>query len=289
MYFIGKNNMKKCRKCKKDKDLSDFYKSKRGKNGINPQCKTCFNIAKTKFEENSKENYANIKGIIKEKICSKCKELKISSEFYVDIYTKSGLKSRCKTCSKSKIKYIRKPNSIKKTKEYLKKYYQEHKDIIKERSKLSHIKNKEKNREKKKIYRINYRETRNKRDREKRQTDPMFRLNDNMSSSVGSNRIKKGKSWKTCVGYTQIELKKHLESKFTKGMTWENYGKYGWHIDHVIPKSHFNFDSYDHPEFKKCWALSNLQPLWATTEIAILHGEDDSYLGNLNKGKIITY
>lgn len=282
--------MKTCKGCKIEKELSEFYKSKRGKNGINPQCKLCVKLIKQKFDTKSKENYENNKGNIKEKICSSCKENKPSSEFYVDKKTKYGLRYECKDCCKNTDKkYTKKPETIRKNKEYLKEYYQKNKDVIKERSKLTQIRNKEKNIEKKKIYRINYREIRNKKDREKRKIDPMFRLNDNMSSNVGSNRIKKGKSWKTCVGYTQIELKNHLESKFTKGMTWENYGKYGWHIDHIIPKSHFNFDSYDHPEFKKCWALSNLQPLWATTEIAVSHGEDASYLGNLNKGKIITY
>ena len=35
------------------------------------------------------------------------------------------------------------------------------------------------------------------------------------------------------------------------------------HIDHVIPKSHFNIISAECEDFKKCWALSNLQPLLA--------------------------
>jgi hypothetical protein len=44
-------------------------------------------------------------------------------------------------------------------------------------------------------------------------------------------------------------------------MTWENYGK--WHIDHKRPIASFNFTSYEDPEFKECWALNNLQPMWA--------------------------
>ena len=44
-------------------------------------------------------------------------------------------------------------------------------------------------------------------------------------------------------------------------MTWQNYGK--WHIDHVIPKSLFNINGAKSKGFKKCWALENLQPLWA--------------------------
>jgi 5-methylcytosine-specific restriction endonuclease McrA len=46
-------------------------------------------------------------------------------------------------------------------------------------------------------------------------------------------------------------------------MTWGNYGRHGWHIDHRIPISAFNFKAPTDIDFKKCWALSNLQPLWS--------------------------
>ena len=74
------------------------------------------------------------------------------------------------------------------------------------------------------------------------------------------NGSKKEASWSLIVGYTIDQLKKHLEKKFNSGMSWGNYGKY-WHIDHRIPISVFNFNSTSDIDFKKCWALSNLQPL----------------------------
>jgi hypothetical protein len=63
--------------------------------------------------------------------------------------------------------------------------------------------------------------------------------------------------------YTVEELIAHLESQFTKknGCTWDNMDE--WHIDHTRPVSSFNFDSTDHPDFKKCWALNNLEPMKA--------------------------
>lgn len=93
--------------------------------------------------------------------------------------------------------------------------------------------------------------------------NPMARLNASMRNSIYSSLTgrKNGHRWTEIVGYDISKLKRHLESKFSPGMTWENYGK--WHIDHIQPVASFNFDSYNHPEFKKCWALSNLQPLWA--------------------------
>lgn len=61
--------------------------------------------------------------------------------------------------------------------------------------------------------------------------------------------------------FTLVELMNHLESKFQKGMSWNNYGE--WHIDHIIPESSFNYTSCTDKDFLICWSLDNLQPLWA--------------------------
>ena len=58
------------------------------------------------------------------------------------------------------------------------------------------------------------------------------------------------------------EIIEHLEKNFLPGMTLKNYGRNGWHIDHIIPKSFFKFSSTDDVEFKYCWSLNNLQPMW---------------------------
>ena len=63
------------------------------------------------------------------------------------------------------------------------------------------------------------------------------------------------------LGYTVEELYKSLESHFTDGMSWDNMDE--WHIDHIKPVVLFNFTTYDCEDFKKCFALENLQPLWA--------------------------
>ena len=63
------------------------------------------------------------------------------------------------------------------------------------------------------------------------------------------------------IGCSAIKLKEYLESKFLPGMSWENYGFYGWHIDHIRPCSSFNM--LDPEEQRKCFHYSNLQPLWA--------------------------
>jgi hypothetical protein len=88
------------------------------------------------------------------------------------------------------------------------------------------------------------------------------RLNRLVSNNirVSLHGLKDNNHWEDLVGYTLKDLMKHLECKFKLGMTWENYGK--WHIDHIIPKSVFQFNSPDDIDFKRCWALKNLQPLW---------------------------
>lgn len=55
-------------------------------------------------------------------------------------------------------------------------------------------------------------------------------------------------------------LKKHLESQFQKDMSWNNYGYYGWHVDHIIPCA--SFDLRKASEQKICFNYTNLQPLW---------------------------
>ena len=51
-----------------------------------------------------------------------------------------------------------------------------------------------------------------------------------------------------------------LESQFKEGMTRDNHGFRGWHIDHIKPVS--SFDLSDPEEQKKCFHYTNLQPLW---------------------------
>lgn len=89
------------------------------------------------------------------------------------------------------------------------------------------------------------------------------RLRMRMSVAIW-HALKKGKqgcSWEKLTGYTVHDLRRHLESRFTEGMTWDNMGE--WHIDHIRPCASFTYTCPEDPEFQECWALANLQPLWA--------------------------
>ena len=70
------------------------------------------------------------------------------------------------------------------------------------------------------------------------------------------------------LGFTLEELKAHLERQFTKGMTWEKLLAGEIHIDHIRPVWTFSVTSADCPEFRACWALTNLRPLWAKENLS---------------------
>ncbi len=94
--------------------------------------------------------------------------------------------------------------------------------------------------------------------------DPVFRLRSNFSIAIcnvlAGREGKQWRHWEDLVGYSLTNLKSHLEKKFDDKMSWDNYGSY-WHLDHIRPVASFNFTSVNDDDFKKCWALENLQPL----------------------------
>ncbi|UJW87962.1 hypothetical protein [Devosia sp. SL43] len=101
----------------------------------------------------------------------------------------------------------------------------------------------------------------------RRRATPKGTIDGRMSTSINQalKGKKSGRKWESLVGYTVFDLMAHLERQFVDGMSWENMGQ--WHIDHVIPKSAFNYTDADHIDFRRCWCLANLQPLWAVDNI----------------------
>lgn len=88
------------------------------------------------------------------------------------------------------------------------------------------------------------------------------RVRRNISRRIHSalRGYKKSDATLKLVGCSLDGLRAHLESKFKDGMTWGNYGRYGWHIDHIKPCA--SFDLSDIEQQKKCFHFTNLQPLW---------------------------
>ena len=76
--------------------------------------------------------------------------------------------------------------------------------------------------------------------------------------------IRKDNNTFKLLGYTGEDLRKHIESLFKDGMTWNNYGE--WHIDHVIPIKVMIDNGVKDPKWIN--ALWNLQPLWAKENLS---------------------
>lgn len=79
---------------------------------------------------------------------------------------------------------------------------------------------------------------------------------------------RKGVRMKDVLGYDVSDLRAHLERQFTRGMNWEKFMAGEIHIDHIVPVAAFNIRAADSPEFRACWALSNLRPMWASENLS---------------------
>jgi len=73
------------------------------------------------------------------------------------------------------------------------------------------------------------------------------------------NKTKTGSAVRD-LGCSMEQFLYYIEGLFQPGMTWDNYGKGGWHLDHIRPLSSFNLENPE--EFKLAAHYTNLQPLW---------------------------
>jgi hypothetical protein len=187
-----------------------------------------------------------------------------------------------------------------------KSYYEENKEKILSQRKIFYIENKhsilssninyaKKHRNERREYekhrRVNKKDTINHvksiYETQKRKDNTSYKLRKNISRlvnfylhKVGSS--KDNKSVLDFLPYSIDELKEHLEKQFESWMTWSNYGMYHisiwddndsttwkWNIDHIIPQSKLPYTSMEDENFKKCWALENLRPLSAKTNLLL--------------------
>jgi len=213
------------------------------------------------------------------KICTGCKIEKLPNEFGKSNKTKDGLYYLCKSCKKSKSKryyelnsqFIKskvekyRNNNLEKVKDMVKKYQLKNEDKIKEYKTLYYIENSEYYSIKGKERYLNnknnttFKEKRNNYQKERRK-NPLFRFKEGISRlihfTLKSRGYKKRYKSEEILGCTIVDFKNYIESKFTEGMSWDNYGK--WHLDHVTPISY----ATDENETIKLNHYSNYQPMW---------------------------
>lgn len=102
----------------------------------------------------------------------------------------------------------------------------------------------------------------------RRNEDPVIRIAQNLRNGIRRvlNGTYKSSSSMDLLGCTVEECKKHLEDQFQEGMSWDTYGFYGWHIDHIRPCS--SFDLIQEDQQRVCFNYKNLQPLWAAENLS---------------------
>lgn len=218
------------------------------------------------------------------KICNICRVEKDINYFQLGINKRNGIEisyryNKCKDCDKDRInkknaksrakrrvqnrkyqiEYNKRPGRKEAQAEYDRQYYTLNKDKIVKRA-TDHT-------------------------RKKRATDPIFRMKEIISNSIGQalkkrGSKKNGNSTFKFLPYSLEELRQHLEAQFEPWMTWDNHGVYRldiwddnnsstwtWQVDHIIPHSMFNYTSMKDESFQKCWALENLRPYSAKQNI----------------------
>lgn len=208
------------------------------------------------------------------KQCSKCGAYKLEKEFYKDKSNKNGLRCQCISCCKQYRQSFAGKLSHKKYNETFKGRLTQKKRRQSLANKLIQKAYKQSfagKESRKKYWQSSVGKLARKRSKEKILSTFKGKLSCNISNAIRrslkqNSSTKNGCHWETLVGFTVGELKKHLESQFKNGMNWGNYGhgKDKWCIDHGVPIAYFNYDSPEHPEFRVCWGLSNLHPMWCS-------------------------
>jgi len=181
------------------------------------------------------------------KKCPQCNQQQSLSSFFCDKNRKDGHYIYCKTCCKLRQKQHR----TKYKKQLALMEHMRNQTETRKQSKRTYKKSK-----KFKISNKRY-------ERNKKLTDLTYKLKANLRGrfyhAIKDNA--KGGSAVRALGCSVSELKVYLESQFQPGMSWDNWSRNGWHIDHVIPLNNFNLS--DSEQVKQACHYTNLQPLWA--------------------------
>lgn len=264
---------KVCTKCGEWKLLEEYHKHKGSGDGHSVTCKGCAKaITRAWREANPERAKASVRAYREAKkspelaakreaqseaaksglkICTKCNLAKPFDGFSRSKSKKDGLVSWCKECVRPAGKLWKESN----------------RDKVNASSRAHYARVPLKRREAHEKWKANNPEKMKEAKRRCR-TTPKGKIEANVRGAIHKTITKGMKHAKTFIalGYTPEELMAHLEDLFLPGMTWENYGD--WHIDHIIPLAVHNYSSTEDFDFKRAWALSNLQPLWAHDNIA---------------------
>lgn len=205
------------------------------------------------------------------KTCLKCKIEKPIELFCLFKRNKDGYDNWCKECRNTDNKRYRKQNP-EKVKIARKLLY----DNNIEKMRQDKVKYGAKHKPEKKAYDVIYREEnkieiaeyKKNWEKNKFKTDPTFKVIRNLRRRIAHALKGENKSARTIelLGCSIEEFKKHIEKQFQPEMSWENYGSYGWHIDHIKPCYTFDMSRPEHQ--LECFNYKNQRPLWSKDNLS---------------------
>ncbi|RLI87327.1 MAG: hypothetical protein DRP01_02140 [Archaeoglobales archaeon] len=230
---------KTCTRCGAEKDRSEFIQDAQKKDGLRGECVVCCRKSQKKYHQLRGKVAPPPQGV---KVCATCGTTKQVTEFYLSSTSTDGLVYDCKPCNSS-------------------------------RNAQSYQRNSERRKTAVKVYmsKGGTRTLVNARVRKKRAEDPQYKIACNLRSRMAKyvSGERKPASAVRDLGCTIPQLLSFLESLFYdhpvtgEVMSWGNYGKDGWSVDHWIPVS--SFDLEDGDQYKAAAHWGNLRPLWEST------------------------
>lgn len=216
--------MKECTMCRQFKDFSEYHKAKGGKFGLHGRCKQC---SSEKYKE---YYYAN-----REKCLAKTRRHRLkdgSKERHAELVLRSYYENKEPVLQRAK------------------QYYYDNKDRILVRNAMV--------RQQRRVERLASIDPK---------VEEIRRINQRIRNRLRhriSTAIRKGYKSGSAVndlGCSVEEFRSYIEERFQEGMSWDNWGKTTWHLDHIKPLSHF--DLRNREEFVEAVHYTNIQPLWA--------------------------
>lgn len=191
------------------------------------------------------------------KKCTKCQEEKSLNDFNKDRTKKDGLRPICKSCTSKQQKQYAQKNKVK-IAEYQKEYAKKNQQALRENKKRHYLKNKDKI-----IKRVNSWHKQNYKNNHLYKLKCIIRR----YSLRVADAAKQEKNMQSLdsLGCSLEQFKEHIESQWQEGMTWDNHGFDGWHIDHITPLDWY-INTSDDPW--KANHYTNLQPLWAKENLS---------------------
>ena len=287
--------MKKCIDCGETKPRSEFQKRSKSPDGIHCYCRECLSKRQKVYHHKKMMRepwYAEAfdrkqRGV---RQCTTCKEEKpaTSEFFHARKGSPDGCKEVCRICRaadhaahSAERMAARKPHYLKNRDRLTaesRAYYRKNQEAQQRAGRERHHRNRSGRLAQMRAYRAENLDEINARRRPKSKeafhsrygVDLKFTLKHRVGAllRVSLRKGRKSRRMSEILGYTTDELRTHLEQQFIDAMSWDNFMRGEIHIDHIRPVSSFNITSDSCEDFKTCWALSNLRPMWAKENLS---------------------